>query len=343
MALYKRGGNWYVDFTTPWGDRIRRSAQTSEKVKAQEFHDKLRAECWRIQKLGERPCYTWDDAGCKWLRETADKRTHGDDIAKLAWLQPFLRNRPLAEITREEIAAIGERKKAETSAATANRHLALVRAILRRASQEWMWLEKAPKITLYREPKRRVRWIIPEQVATLLAELPQHQRDITVFALATGLRQGNVINLEWERVDLERGTCWIPADQTKNGEDIHVSLSEVALAVLRRQHGKHERFVFTYRGNPIRQVNTRAWRAALRRAGIEDFRWHDLRHTWASWLVQHGTPLYDLQEMGGWKSTAMVRRYAHHAPAQMARNAEVVGRLLMDLIEVLESKRGGMR
>ena len=59
------------------------------------------------------------------------------------------------------------------------------------------------------------------------------------------------------------------------------------------------------------QVGTKAWRAAVARAGIEDFRWHDLRHTWASWHVQHGTPLYALQELGGWSDTEMVRRYAH--------------------------------
>jgi integrase len=75
-------------------------------------------------------------------------------------------------------------------------------------------------------------------------------------------------------------------------------------------------------------VNTRAWRNALKRAGITDFRWHDLHHTWASWLIQNGTSLYDLQEMGGWKSAAMVRRYAHLAPGHMARHAAVVDGLL---------------
>ena len=84
----------------------------------------------------------------------------------------------------------------------------------------------------------------------------------------------------------------------------------------------------TYEGNPIRYVNTKAWLNALKRAGIADFRWHDLRHTWASWLIQNGTPLYDLQEMGGWKSAAMVRRYAHLAPAHMARHAAIVDGLL---------------
>lgn len=340
MALYKRGKSWWIDFATPRGERVRRSAQTGDRIAAQELHDRLKAKAWLIQQLGEQPAYTWDDAGYWWLQETAHKRTHGDDIAKLAWLQQFLRGRVLAEITREEIAAIGARKKVGASGATANRYLALVRAILRKAWLEWEWIDRVPKVKLYREPKRRVRWITPKQASTLLDELPEHQRDITVFALATGLRQSNVVKLEWSHVDLERGTCWVPGDQAKGGEDLHVSLSEVALAVLRRQRGAHERFVFTYRGKPLKQVNTRGWRAALRRAGIENFRWHDLRHTWASWLVQNGTPLYDLQEMGGWRSAAMVRRYAHLAPAQMARHAAVVARLLPDPNAVPKFKRG---
>lgn len=234
MGIYKRGPNWWIDFTAPSGERIRRSAQTGNKAKAQEFHDQLKAECWRIQKLGERPSYTWDDAGFRFLQETSDKRTHADDIAKLAWLQQFLRGRALAGIKRDDIEAIGERKKAEASGATANRYLALIRAILRKAWLEWEWIDRVPKVRLYREPKRRVRWITPEEASRLVAELPEHQRDIVVFALATGLRQGNVIKLEWSQVDFERATCWIPADQAKAGEDILVPLSDEAVAVLRR-------------------------------------------------------------------------------------------------------------
>ncbi len=97
---------------------------------------------------------------------------------------------------------------------------------------------------------------------------------------------------------------------------------------LQRQTGKHTSRVFTFRGKPIHQANTRAWHKALKRAGIEDFRWHDLRHTWASWLVQNGTPLNVLQEMGAWESEGMVRRYAHLAPAQLSHHAEVVSKLL---------------
>jgi integrase len=85
-------------------------------------------------------------------------------------------------------------------------------------------------------------------------------------------------------VDLARSTAWIYADQAKGGIDVHVSLNATAMDALTRQVGKDPVRVFTYRGRPINQVNTKAWQAALKRAGIKQFRWHDLRHTWASWL-----------------------------------------------------------
>ena len=88
-------------------------------------------------------------------------------------------------------------------------------------------------------------------------------------------------------------------------------LNDNAISVIREQIGKHPTNVFTYKGNPIQKANKRGWRNALKRAGIENFRWHDLRHTWASWHVQNGTPLNALQELGGWADQSMVLRYAH--------------------------------
>jgi integrase len=78
---------------------------------------------------------------------------------------------------------------------------------------------------------------------------------------------------------------------------------------------------------PVRKCNTKAWRSALVRVGIDDFRWHDLRHTWASWHVQAGTPLHVLQELGGWSDVRMVLRYAHLAPEHLAADAERLCRL----------------
>ena len=107
-----------------------------------------------------------------------------------------------------------------------------------------------------------------------------------------------------------------------------LQLHDVALRPAFSSPVSHPERVFTYEGKPVRYVNTKAWRNALKRAGIAEFRWHDLRHTSASWLIQNGMPLYDLQEMGDWKSAAMVRRYAHLAPAHMARHAAVLDGLL---------------
>jgi len=330
MSLFKRGNTYWIDFTPPSGQRVRCTAGTSNKAEAQQFHDKLKTESWRVLKLGDKPKYTWDQAAYRWLVETAEKKTHHEDIKKVAWLQQFFRGRRLESITRDDIAAIGTQKKAEASGPTANRYLAVIRAVLKRACNDWDWLENAPKVTLYPEAKRRVRWITPEQVKRLMTELPSHQRDVVLFALATGLRQANVAKLAWEQVDLARRTAWVYGDKAKGKEDIHVSLSQFSVEVLQRQLGKHPKAVFTYAGRPLGQVNTRGWRSALKRAEIVNFRWHDLRHTWASWHVQNGTPLYNLQEMGGWQSAEMVRRYAHLAPAHMAKHADVVGSLLCD-------------
>ena len=91
--------------------------------------------------------------------------------------------------------------------------------------------------------------------------------------------------------------------------------------VLRQQSGQYTRNVFTYFGKPIAKANTKAFRKGLSQVGIEDFRWHDLRHTWASWHVQNGTPIHVLQELGGWSDIRMVQRYAHLAPEHLAAYA----------------------
>ncbi len=329
MSLIKRSSRWWIDFTTPSGERIRCSARTEDKAQAQELHDRLKSEAWRIAQLGEKTRHTWDETALRWLKETEHKASHLQDVSQVAWLQQFFRGRYLSELTRDLIAEVGERKRGETSPSTANRYLAMARAILRRAALDWEWIEKAPRIRLYPEPRRRVRWLTPMQAQRLISELPEHLAEMVRFSLATGLRQKNVVRLEWSQVDIERRAAWIHADQAKARKAIPVSLNDTALDVLKRQAGKHPQAVFTFEGKPVGQVNTKAWRKALIRAGIEDFRWHDLRHTWASWLTQNGVPLNALQEMGAWQTGEMVRRYAHLAPEQFARHAQVVDGLMV--------------
>ena len=228
----------------------------------------------------------------------------------------------LDEVTLDVIDAIKAAKLKAACKPTVNRYLALVRAILLRSRDDWEWIDKVPKVKLFKEGSGRERSITVAQAETLVSELPAHQRDVVVFALATGLRQSNVLGLEWSHVDLAAGHAWVGAGQSKNGKPIAVPLNATALEVLRRQLGKHRERVFTYAGKPLGHANTRAWRKALKRAGIGNFRWHDLRHTWASWHRQSGTPTHELQRLGGWRSSVMVERYAHLAPDHLAKAAD---------------------
>ncbi len=324
MGLRKRGKTWWIDITTTRGERIRRSAQTEDRQKAQEYHDCLKADLWREDKLGDRPKISWDEAALRWLDEKSGKATLSKDEEHLRWLQPIMRGRLLGEIGREVIdRIIREKKKDGVSPATINRTLALVRSILKKAI-EWEYIDRAPVVRLLAEPKRRIRWLTKTEAERLLQNLPEHQRDIAEFALSTGLRQANILGLEWSQIDLTRRVAWIHPDQSKSRRAIAVPLNRRAVGILQRQIGKHESRVFTFKGRPVRQVNTKAWKSALKKAGIDDFRWHDLRHTWASWHVQAGTPLNILQELGGWESVEMVRRYAHLSGEHLEQYAENV-------------------
>lgn len=134
MSIYKRGGIvWWIRFTTPSGQPVRQSAQTESKQAAQEFHDKLKAESWRVGKLGQKPSWTWDQAAYRWLQEMKHKKSYQDDVGILRWLQPRLVLKPLRNITRDVVGRIAEEKRLARSPARANRIIALIRAILRRS------------------------------------------------------------------------------------------------------------------------------------------------------------------------------------------------------------------
>jgi integrase len=308
---------------SPNGERVRRSSGTSEKALAQEFHDRLKAELWRIAKLGERPQRSWNEAVVRWLKEQAHKATIETDRMHFRWLDRHLGGKPLQAITRSLIDRITDAKLAEgVSNATVNHVLEVVRAVLRKCVNEWEWLERAPSVRMLKEPTRRIRFLNREEAQRLLAALPEHLADMAAFSLATGLRRANVTGLHWTQADLVRRVAWVHPDQAKARKAIAVPLNAEAVLIIRKHLGKHATHVFSFKGRPIVQVSTKAWYAALEVAGIEDFRWHDLRHTWASWHVQQGTPLFALQELGGWESSEMVRRYAHLTAEHLAPYAD---------------------
>lgn len=328
MSLRKRNQVWWIDFVAPNGQRIRQSAGTCNKTQAQELHDKLKFEAWRVHKLGERPQRYWNDAVVRWLKERSDKATINEDKARFRWLDPYFGGEPLEAITRSLIDHVTEAKLAEgVSNSTANRLLEVIRAVLRKCVNDWEWLDRAPHVRMLKEPTRRIRFLTHQEAEKLLAVLPEHLADMAVMALATGLRQANITGLLWSQVDIVRHLAWIHPDQAKARKAIPVPLNDDAITCITKQLGKHPVYVFSFRGKPITQVSTKAWYGALKRAGIEDFRWHDLRHTWASWHVQGGTPLFALQELGGWESPEMVRRYAHLSADHLAPYANQLNRL----------------
>jgi integrase len=322
MALYKRGNTWWVDISFQ-GERIQRSSGATNKVDAQRFHDQIKTELWKVYKLKKKPAKNWNDAVIRWCNESQHKRTLHCDQSTFRWLDSHLNGVLLTEITRDRVEDIALIKESEgVTPATVNRMLALVRAVLRKAELEWEWIDRAPVVRLRKENNKRIRWLTPAEADCLKNELPEHLADAMEFALHTGLRESNVSGLKWSQIDFDRCHAFIPADKSKSGKAIAVPLNTKGIEIIQKQIGKHPTFVFSYIGRPILWFNTRAWRKALVRAGIKDFKWHDLRHTWASWHVQNGTSLQELQQLGGWASFEVVLRYAHLSSAHLKDAAE---------------------
>lgn len=328
MSLFKRKDSpyWWIKITHN-GRPVQESTGTTDKAKAQEYHDKLKASLWDQERLGIKPRYSWKDAVIRYLAETSGKATQETDKTHLRWLDPYLNGLMLDEINRDMLEKVMAKRIADKVAnSTVNRTMEIVRAVLRKAAFDWEWLDRVPRVRMLPEPKRRIRWITRDESERLIKVLPDHLAAMVRFSLETGLRRANVTGLQWSQIDLIRRTAWIHPDQAKARKAIAVPLSVNAVNVIREQIGKHSTHVFSYHGNSIIQVNTKTWRAALVKVGIKEFRWHDLRHTWASWHVQAGTPLHVLQELGGWECVEMVRKYAHFSSEHLT---EYVDRLFM--------------
>ena len=158
MSLFKRKDSqvYWIKISIG-GQVIQRSTGTSVKVEAQEYHDKLKAEFWQQKRLGTKPVRSWKETVVRFLQETSDKRTHEGDKLMLVWLDTYLGHLSLNEIT---VSVIDEIRQARlkrlkgNSKTTANHYLSLVRSILNRAVS-WEWIDKAPKITMFKEPQGR--------------------------------------------------------------------------------------------------------------------------------------------------------------------------------------------
>jgi sulfur relay (sulfurtransferase) DsrC/TusE family protein len=196
MALYKRNNTWWI-IINHLGKRVQKSTGTSIKKEAQQFHDKLKADLWKINFLKEKPKRSWQEAVVRWLAEAQHKRSLVNDIANLKWLDKYLNGYALCEITRDIVDNISSSKLQEgVKPATVNRLLELIRSILRKAEREWDWLDRAPTIRMLKEENHRIQWLTREEALCLLNELPNHIAAMAAFTLATGLRKSNVTQLQ---------------------------------------------------------------------------------------------------------------------------------------------------
>lgn len=314
MALLLRGGTYWLDVQIN-GRRIRESLKTADKKQAQQAHDLRRAELWRQGVLKERPRRTFREAGARWLREKAHKRSIQNDRDKITYFDGPLGNCQLSAITAD---MVEDAIPADSKPATRNRYRAVVRSILRAAERNWDWLDRAPVIRAEAENNIREVYLTREQFQRLLDELPARYRPAVTFAVLTGLRRANVLGLDWSAVNLDGATVIVSADDSKAGKRIIVPLNSAAKAVLAAQEGR------TGSVWGLTTISRPAWNAACRRAGVPGFRFHDLRHTWASWHAMAGTDMQVLQRLGGWSSPAMLQRYVALAPDHLAAAAERV-------------------
>lgn len=210
------------------------------------------------------------------------------------------------------------------SIATANHHLQLLRAILLRAvSNRRLRREDVPPMKLENPNNRRVRYLTEEEESRLAAELPDWFQPLVALAIHTGMRKGELLNMKWQDVDFLSGAVWIR--EAKSGEGRRLPMNSIARAALtalreaRRERlrarvvNRHEGEAYVVaapEGGMLHNLN-RYWYAALKRAGVENLHFHDLRHTFASRYMMAGGDLFSLQTLLGHKTAAMVQRYAH--------------------------------
>jgi len=320
-GLYRRKDSryWWVHLLLPDGRRVCQSTRCTERAEAEAFVGRLHSESRRDPEHQALGSFAWAQAVVRYLEECAEKKSLPDDRDHLRKLEPYLRSQRLDAIDMTALQPfIRDRKEKDgVRNATINRALEIVRRILNLAHQDWRWIRAVPKIRMLKEPRRRVRFLRRDEASRLLDAMPKHLKPIVRFALSTGCRAGEIFGLEWNRVDLARKVAWLDHGATKSGEGRGIPLNSDAIAALQSTLGQHPRWCFTFGGKRI-QKSSSAWDRARQRAGIEDFRFHDLRHTWASWHVQSGTSLPELMELGGWKSYEMVLRYAHLAPEKLS-------------------------
>jgi integrase len=260
------------------------------------------------------------------FKRAKGKRTVAEDAAKLARFEAFFGAvEPITAITAQRIAGYERQRVTETSKrgrvvspATVNRELAMLRHLLRLV-EEWGYITKAPRIRMGRESEGRLRWLTPGEAGRLLHACRESRSKplaaIVTVALNTGARKAEILSLTWDRVDFARGV--LRFDKTKSGRRREVPMNGAVYDALSAVQGVRQGPVFCRRDGAAWGNIRTAFEGAVEVAGLDNLVFHDLRHTCASWLVQRGRSLKEVQELLGHQTIAMTMRYSHLSPDRL--------------------------
>lgn len=334
--LHKRKDSpyWWISYTDASGKRARRSSGTSDRKEAEALAAKWRLETFQAKQWGKQPSRTFDELMLAYLKATEDeKRSAERDKYSAKHLYQFFTGHQLEVLKGSDIRAYIEVRKSEGAAqGTVNREIGLFSSAINYARNEWDWEIPNPVMgKRLREPEGRIRWLTKEEAVQLVAAAgtdprATHLPDLIRLGVNTGMRKGEMLGLEWRRVDLKANLVHLGAEHTKAGKRRSVPLNDEARSALlnrarfRAEHCPSSPWVFTNRkGERIESVKT-SFSSACEIAGIEDLTVHDLRHTCAAWLVSAGASLIEVRELLGHSTIRMTERYAHLAPDNV-RNA----------------------
>lgn len=268
----------------------------------------------------------------EYLRATPTKRSRREDLIRARTLRTHFGGQDMGAIGPAMVRRyIDARRRSGISPATINRELALASVAANWCNKNLDW--SVPNPFAHRklpEPEGRLRWLTRDEAARLIdAAGPwPYLVDFLRLALHTGMRSGELMGLEWSRVDLSAGVLYLEGRRVKSGKRRALPLNAEARSALlsrarfRAEHCPASPWVFCH-ATGDRLIDLRgSFRSACRSAGISDFRIHDLRHTFASWLVQAGVSLAEIRDLLGHGSVGMTERYAHVAPENLRAETE---------------------
>lgn len=318
---------WWSDYADANGKRVRRSTGTRNKKEAEALEAKWKLQVFNEKQWEAEPIRTFDDLLLAYLQATEGVKKSGWlDIHSAKPLYLFFSSRNLNEINGGQIRAYTASRKAEgKSDSSIRRELALFSSAINYARREWEWDINNPVLgRLPKKPESRVRWINREEADRLIEAADKsrskHLTDFIQLALHSGCRRNELLFLQWDSVDLRENLVHLRGAMTKSGKSRTIPLNDQARkAMLCRASFRAEQcpgspWVFaTKDGERVKSVRT-GFLAACKRAGIENFRIHDMRHTFAAWLVTEGIALPVIRDLLGHSSVVMTEIYAHLSP-----------------------------